>query len=52
VTTLVNARYPAGVHELQWDGTDAEGHRVASGLYFYRLEANGVETTRKMMLLK
>jgi hypothetical protein len=28
------------------------GGHVASGLYFYRLEADGIEQVRKMMLLR
>lgn len=52
VATLANARYEAGSHDVEWDGTDAGGRRVASGAYFYRLSANGVDLARKMMLLK
>lgn len=52
VATIASGRYEAGPHEVAWNGTDAEGRRVASGAYFYRLTANGVEIARKMMLLK
>jgi hypothetical protein len=52
VVAIASASYPTGPHDVRWNGTDAGGHRVASGLYFYRLEANGAELTRKMMLLK
>lgn len=52
VATIANARYSAGAHDVRWNGTDAGGTRVASGLYFYRLASNGVELTRKMTLLK
>ncbi len=47
VMTLVDASKPAGRHDVQFDGA-----RLASGLYFYRLEAEGVTLTRKMMLVK
>jgi hypothetical protein len=52
VATVANGRYGAGPHDVRWNGTDANGTRVASGLYFYRLVANGFELTRKMTLLK
>jgi hypothetical protein len=52
VATLANARYAPGPHDVRWNGTDAAGRRVASGLYFYRLNAVGSELSRKMMLLK
>lgn len=52
VATIASGRYEAGPHEVEWNGTGAGGRRVASGAYFYRLIANGVEIARKMMLLK
>ncbi|MCP4568835.1 MAG: T9SS type A sorting domain-containing protein [FCB group bacterium] len=47
VVTLVDKNLRAGTHEFAWD---AGG--VASGIYFYRLEADEYATTRKMILLK
>ena len=35
---LAGGEMPAGEHSLRWDGLDANGQRVASGLYFMRLE--------------
>ncbi len=52
VTTLADGRYEAGQHEVVWDGTDARGHEVASGVYFSRLSGEGRNSTHKMMLLK
>jgi flagellar hook assembly protein FlgD len=52
VTTLVAGQLPAGRHEVQWDGRDARGHRMASGMYFYRLETGSDLFTRRMMLVK
>ncbi|MDY6915620.1 MAG: FlgD immunoglobulin-like domain containing protein [Candidatus Cloacimonadota bacterium] len=36
--------------EIVWEGTDERGNKVASGLYFYKLEVN--KQVRKMILLK
>lgn len=52
VRTLVNDSYPAGSHDVLWDGTDTAGRRVASGVYLYRLESDGFDRTRKMTLIK
>ena len=54
VRTLVDGtRVPrAGGHEVVWDGRDDNGRSVASGVYFYRLEAGGIVSTRKMTMLK
>ena len=35
-----------------WDGRNTLGEHVASGIYFYQLEANGVSLLRKMVTLK
>ncbi len=35
-----------------WDGRNTVGERVASGIYFYRLEADNASLLRKMLILK
>lgn len=52
VTTLVDDVRPAGLNDVTWDGTDASGRRVSSGLYLYRLEAGKTVLSRKMLLMK
>jgi len=52
VVDLVNAVQAPGHYRVTWDARDADGRGVASGLYFYRMEANGVKLDRKMMLLR
>jgi len=52
VATLVNTNRPSGVHEVKWNGRDQAGNPVASGVYFYRLVAEGATRTRKMVLLR
>jgi flagellar hook assembly protein FlgD len=45
-------RREAGLHHVRWDGTDARGERVASGVYFYRVDALGQSAARRMVRLK
>lgn len=52
VRTLVDEQMPLGFHFVDWRGDDDQGRRVASGVYFYRMEAAGFNQTRKLMLVK
>ncbi len=42
VKTLLNSVQTSAASAVNWDATAADGHRVASGIYFFRLEAKGV----------
>jgi hypothetical protein len=42
----------AGNHTITWDGSNQQGGKVASGVYFYKAEASQFTETRKMMMLK
>jgi immune inhibitor A len=52
VATLVDGPVEAGVTEVKWGGRDDRGRPVASGVYFYRLEAGDDESTSKMVLTR
>ncbi len=52
VKRLVNGSKEPGNHTVTWTGDDATGRRVASGTYFYRLDAGTFSATRKMVLVK
>jgi hypothetical protein len=52
IKSLANQNYSAGTHTLTWNGTDKNNHKVASGVYLYRLEAGNEVLSNKMILLK
>ena len=53
VTTLVNTEQTAGEHSALWQGRNAAGESVGSGVYFCRLRVDGhTVNTQKMLLLK
>ena len=52
VTRLVDGYLEPGSYSASWDGRDASGSEVASGMYYYRLDAGDVSHTGRMVLLK
>lgn len=65
VKTLTSSFQLAGVHRVEWNGTDEHGNHLASGVYFYHLqvslkepmaapsgEAGQTVQTRKLLLLR
>ena len=57
VRTLALGHQDAGIYESKsraayWDGRNAVGERVASGLYFYMLTAADFAATGKMLIMK
>jgi hypothetical protein len=52
VRVLVDGSRDARAYEVEWDGTDARGKRVSSGVYFYRLTAGERHNIRKAVLLR
>ena len=52
VRRLVDEELPGGVHAATWDGTDASGTSVASGIYFVRLTTGKQTLVRKAVLTR
>ena len=53
VATLVSGPRPAGTYTVHWDGRDASGRDLASGVYLYRLRAGEHQVeTRRLLLLR
>ncbi|MBD3349325.1 MAG: T9SS type A sorting domain-containing protein [Candidatus Eisenbacteria bacterium] len=52
VRSLIDGPRSAGWHEVVWDGRNDHGERVASGVYFLRLENRHSILSRKVVLLK
>ncbi|MFZ5518620.1 MAG: PKD domain-containing protein [Candidatus Zhuqueibacterota bacterium] len=51
VKALVNEMKSPGRYSVNWNGCDDAGSKVSSGVYLYRIEAEGFTSTQKMMLI-
>ncbi|MBL7060064.1 MAG: T9SS type A sorting domain-containing protein, partial [Candidatus Marinimicrobia bacterium] len=52
VRKLVSDKITAGTHSIIWNGTDAHGQPVSSGMYLYQLKTDNFMKTKKLVLLK
>jgi hypothetical protein len=52
VATLWDGPLAAGSHSMIWNGLDQAGKGVASGVYLYQLQGDGVRYMRRMLLLR
>jgi hypothetical protein len=51
VNTLLDGTIGAGSRSVLWNGRDAQGKSVGSGVYFYKLRAEDYTAVRKMTIL-
>jgi hypothetical protein len=52
IRTLREGSGIAGSHSVTWDGRDAAGSKVASGVYVYRLQWNGQSRMSRIILVR
>ncbi len=52
VSTLENSTRKPGRYTATWDGTDTRGHKMANGIYFYRLDVPGFRSVKKAVLMR
>jgi hypothetical protein len=52
IATMLNAPKAIGRHQVEWNGKDASGSSMPSGIYFYRMKTAGYEATKKMILIR
>lgn len=52
VNVLENSFRNAGKYNLVWNGSNSIGNPVSSGIYFYRMSAEGFTLVKKMILMR
>jgi flagellar hook assembly protein FlgD len=52
VRSLIDQWVPVGEHQAQWLGTNDQGKRVSSGVYYVRFEAGGISERTRITLVR
>ena len=52
IITLVNKVMNPGFHKVSWNGVNANGRELSSGMYFYELVVGDISLRKKLVLLK
>jgi len=52
VKQLLNENLPSGKHSVIFNGKDTHGRPVASGVYFYRMQAGNFKASGRMIMMK
>ncbi|MDZ4122114.1 MAG: FlgD immunoglobulin-like domain containing protein, partial [Candidatus Cloacimonadaceae bacterium] len=52
IRTLQSGFLSSGSHSYDWDGRDANGSIVSTGVYYYSLQTDGGIQTKKMVMIK
>jgi hypothetical protein len=52
IKVLLREQREAGYYSVIWDGSDDQGNKVASGIYFYSINTSQYSAARKMVMIK
>jgi hypothetical protein len=52
IKTLIDGDIEAGIHTAYWNGRSDDNRKVANGIYFYHIEAQGCSQTRRMIVVR
>lgn len=50
ISTLADAHYEKGIHDLSWNGTGMRNNKVGNGIYFLRIQGVDGNRTYKILL--
>jgi FlgD Ig-like domain len=52
VAVVANGEYDSGRHTVRWDGVNASGNSVSSGIYFVRMTSGDFVAKKKLVIMK
>ncbi len=51
VQTALSGTFPKGLYAIEWDGLDASGAEMPTGVYFFELAVDGAVRTKRLVSL-
>jgi hypothetical protein len=51
VREILSGQSTRGLHRVEWNGTDSRGKKVASGVYYVRIENRGGSASTKLLIV-
>ena len=52
ICTLAARHYSQGHHSVYWDGKNAKGEPVSTGVYFYQIKAGDFTDARRLHYIR
>jgi len=52
ICTMIEGKKEAGYHQISWDGKDATGREVPSGIYLLTIQAGEFRMNKKMIKIR
>ncbi|GAA4300208.1 pectate lyase family protein [Nibribacter koreensis] len=52
ITTVLNETLSAGAHQVEWDGTDAQGRKLSAGMYLYSLQIGKERVVKRLAIVR
>jgi flagellar hook assembly protein FlgD len=52
IKTLTNRIQSAGEYSVIWDATDNNNKPVTPGIYFYKIDTDGIQSTERIVLIR
>ena len=52
IRVITDQFFSQGINSFNWDSKDSRGGNVSAGIYIYKMKANDIIKSKKMVLIK